>query len=254
LYGVVYDITDQKKSELELQNLLNITREQNKRLQNFAYIVSHNIRSHSANIVGLMEVYKDAVDHEDKDLFFKMMGTSTDKLSETIDNLNEIITIQADNEKEKRGVNLKLEIEKTCGAINSIILQTNAQVENHVEEHLSIQTVPSYLESILLNLLSNSIKYRSPGRQCIVNITAQVAGKYVVLSIQDNGVGIDLERYGSKLFGMYKTFHNNKDARGIGLFITKNQIEAMNGRIEVQSQVNEGSVFKVFLPMASGQL
>jgi len=66
------------------------------------------------------------------------------------------------------------------------------------------------------------------------------------LSIEDNGIGIDLKKYDENLFGMYKTFHQNEDAKGLGLFIAKNQIEALGGKIEVKSEVDKGTTFTIF--------
>ena len=113
-----------------------------------------------------------------------------------------------------------------------------------------VNVVPSYLESILLNLMTNAIKYRSADRDPQIRLSAETEGDYTVLSVQDNGIGIDLDTHGKKLFGMYKTFHSNKDARGLGLFITKTQVEAMGGKIVVDSKPNEGSTFKIYFKNA----
>ncbi len=245
-HGYLEDITERKKSELKLQNLLNISSDQNKRLQNFAYIVSHNIRSHSSNIIGLVDIIGQAGETNNKAKFYEMLKTSTDKLGETIENLNEIITVQNELNIIQAGINLKEEITKTSNAINALLSQSNTQLFNKVPESCIVQVVPSYLESILLNLLTNAIKYKSPERDPIINIYTESTDNQLILSIEDNGLGIDMEKHGKKLFGMYKTFHNNKDARGFGLFITKNQIEAMDGKIEVISQLGIGSTFKIY--------
>jgi len=100
----------------------------------------------------------------------------------------------------------------------------------------------------LLNFISNAIKYRSLERKPEVRLSLKASNGYKVLSITDNGLGIDLERYKDRLFGMYKTFHGNKDAKGLGLFITKAQIETMKGKIEVESTVGEGTTFRILLP------
>jgi len=111
---------------------------------------------------------------------------------------------------------------------------------------LIIKSVPSYLESILINLITNAVKYKDESRPPFISITAEKIGKYTILSVKDNGLGIDLDKHGKKLFGMYKTFHNHKDAKGIGLYIAKNQIEAMKGKIEVNSTIGKGTEFKIF--------
>jgi signal transduction histidine kinase len=109
-----------------------------------------------------------------------------------------------------------------------------------------VQVVPAYLDSILLNLISNAIKYRSPDREATVEIYGGPENGCTLLAVKDNGLGIDLDRHGKKLFGLYKVFHRNEDARGFGLYLTKSQVEAMGGRIQAESAVGTGSTFKVY--------
>ena len=104
------------------------------------------------------------------------------------------------------------------------------------------------MDSILLNLITNAIKYKHENRDPIIELKTRLDFKdndRVILEIKDNGSGIDLDKFGDKLFGMYKTFHYNKDARGIGLFITKNQIESLNGEISVESEPEIGTTFTI---------
>lgn len=251
---ILTDITERKKSENELlekqeqlQQLLDVTSNQNQRLQNFAHIVSHNIRSHSSNLTMLTTFLNEPEDDKEQQKFFQMLKLSTNKLAETVENLNEIITIQNNLNVPKTRLNIRDEIEKTMQALNTIILANEVEVINTVAENVNIKGLASYIESILLNMLTNAIKYRSPDRKAIIQFSAEKLGFFWVISIQDNGLGIDLAKHGHKLFGMYKTFHKNADARGIGLFITKNQIEAMGGKIEVESQIGIGSTFKIYL-------
>lgn len=107
--------------------------------------------------------------------------------------------------------------------------------------------VPAYIDSLFFNLLSNAIKYRDPERDPIITISAKRKNKEVEICIEDNGLGIDIELHKDRLFGMYKTFHKHKDSKGIGLYITKNQVEAMNGTIKVESTVGKGTKFLISL-------
>ncbi|UPT67764.1 MAG: HAMP domain-containing histidine kinase [Sphingobacteriales bacterium JAD_PAG50586_3] len=126
-----------------------------------------------------------------------------------------------------------LEFDKVYSKILNIvrpeIKENDITIITDFSDCKEIESVPSYLESILLNFTTNAIKYRHPGRRAFIQIKTTVEDGRKILQIEDNGLGIDLERYGDKLFGMYKTFHNNPDARGVGLFITKNQIDALGG-------------------------
>ena len=96
-------------------------------------------------------------------------------------------------------------------------------------------------------MITNSIKYRSPDRKPVIKVRSAKIRHHIYLYFEDNGMGIDLNKYGDSIFGMYKTFHQNPDAKGIGLFMTRNQIEALGGSIDVSSEVNVGTRFTVKL-------
>ncbi len=242
------DVTERMEKQKQLQALTDVTADQNKRLLNFTYIVSHNIRSHSANLTGLINLIDNTNNEEEKLALFKMLKTSTEKLEETIQNLNEIISIQNNLNQAKVKLNLKKEIERTFLVVQDVILESQVTIENNVSDLIDLEVIPAYLDSILLNLVTNAIKYRSPHRLPVIEISTQTDGDFLVLLVKDNGLGLDLKKFKDKLFGMYKTFHNNPNSRGIGLFITKNQIEAMNGKIDVESEVNVGTTFKIYFP------
>ena len=137
-------------------------------------------------------------------------------------------------------------IRKAIGVLNEQIHLKNANIINTVANDVIINYNPAYMESILLNLLSNAIKYAHPERDPIIFISSKYEKNKLVLLISDNGIGIDLKKNGDKIFGLYKTFAGNPDARGLGLFITRNQIEFMSGKITVESELGLGTTFKVY--------
>lgn len=126
------------------------------------------------------------------------------------------------------------------------ISENNINIINKIPDVFAVNSMPAYLESILLNLTTNGIKYSNPSVNSFVEYYIEDNKEYKVLCVKDNGLGIDLDRHKESVFGLYKTFHHHEDSTGIGLHITKNQIEAMDGKIEVESIVNEGSIFKIF--------
>ncbi|UOQ77778.1 PAS domain-containing sensor histidine kinase [Hymenobacter sp. 5516J-16] len=243
---VGYDVTLLVDNLERSKQLLALTNQQNARLQNFAYIISHNIRSHSANLTALVKFLQNATDEAQATMFLEMLKTSTDKLAETIINLNEIVTVNNMGLQPKEMRGLRQEVSRTLEAMNVLIHESQLTVTLNIPEEVTVQVVPAYLDSILLNLLSNAIKYRSASASPQLTLDSYREGDYTVLSVADNGRGIDMARNHNKIFGMYKTFHDNEDARGLGLFIVKNQIEAMNGKIEVASEVGVGTTFKVY--------
>ena len=128
-------------------------------------------------------------------------------------------------------------------------MKAAVKIKFEIDKKVNILGIPAYLDSILLNFITNGIKYRSLERESFIKLYTQsnLASGETILNIEDNGLGIDLKRHKHKIFGMYNTFHKHEDARGIGLFITKNQIEAIGGKIEVESEVNKGTLFKIYL-------
>ena len=243
---VGYDVTLLVENLEKSQQLLAVTSQQNTRLQDFAYIVSHNIRSHSANLTSLVQLLTESKSAEKKALFLRLLRTSTEKLTETIANLHDIITVHGDAPQPWEARLLGEEIDKTLEALSALLCPDTMAVHVRVPADLTVTVVPAYLDSVLLNLISNAVKYRSPDRPLQLVLTAHREPGFVVLTVRDNGLGFDVVKNRSKLFGMYKTFHDNEDARGIGLFITKNQLESMLGKIDVQSQVGVGTTFTVY--------
>ncbi len=247
VHGISQDITDRRINEMKLQDLLKKSNDQNRWLNNFTHIVSHNIRSHNSNISGIVSLLENTKDQEEFDQLIGLLKNSTDKLGETIKNLSEYIVLQSNSDKQYKSINIHDEINKTCTVISQLIADTGTEIINNADKNLSMQLVPAYIESILLNLLSNAIKYRSIDRQPIVKISNTKVNSFQCLRIEDNGMGIDLNKHKDAVFGMFQTFHGNKDAVGFGLFITKNQIEAMDGKIEIESTPGKGTIFNIYL-------
>lgn len=174
-----------------------------------------------------------------------MLCEASESLNETVLHLNDVVQVKVGATEKMKRVNLYQTIKTVEKNLSLLIQEKNTVCTVDIPKNLRINAIPAYLDSILLNLFTNSIKYSSPERFPEITITSKTTRDKILLTFKDNGLGIDLKRHGKKLFGMYKTFHRNKDAKGIGLFISKNQIEAMNGKIEVESTVDVGTTFKL---------
>lgn len=245
--GTIQDITDRKNAEIELNNSFNIVTEQNKRLLNFSYIVSHNLRSHTSNITSLLTLLEEEETKEGKEQLINHIRNVSDLLNETMINLNDVVSIQKNINLIVEPLPLREYVEKALGVLSEQIALKKAIIKNNIPKEIVVNYNPAYLESIVLNFISNAVKYGHPERQPIVSVDCYPENDMLVLKIQDNGLGIDLKKNGQKIFGMYKTFHGNKDARGIGLFICKNQIETMGGKVEVESEMGVGTTFKIYI-------
>jgi len=236
-----------KKKELEVQGAVNLLSDQNKRLQNFAYIVSHNLRSHTGNLEFMVNLYDQTEVNDDKQEIFSHIKSISESLKTTIDHLSEIVKIQSEIGRERKKLDFETTFKNILLALESNIKATKAQIEYDFSKCPEVNYIPAYLESILQNLVTNSLKYRHPDRPPLIKCSTDKIGHHIYLYFEDNGVGIDLERYGDSVFGMYKTFHQNSDAKGIGLFITRNQVEALGGTISIESTVNVGTKFTLKL-------
>lgn len=249
IQGVIVNVNDitKIKREKELQSLLDVTQAQNKRLKNFAHIVSHNLKSHTGNFEMLLSMLEEEKPELKENNIIQMLVKASKDLSETIIDLNEVVSINTKLSNHQRPIELRETVNSVLRSLQGLIMDTGVTIINEVEEGAKILGMAAYLESIILNLVSNGIKYRSDKEDAFVKLRSKKMKDFIVLEIEDNGLGIDLKRYGNKIFGLYKTFHPQvENSRGVGLFITKNQIEAMEGKIEVKSRVNEGTIFKVY--------
>ncbi len=245
IIGTHSDVTSVKEKENELLHNLDIIVEQNNRLLNFAHIVSHNLRSHTGNFQMLLTMMDETDDLLSQEECLGHLKTTSNALSETIDHLKELVDIQNTIIHKREDLNLRLYLNQTLEVLSREIKDNKVTIVNKIGEKDTIKFNPAYLESLFLNFTTNAIKYSHPERDPEISYSFSRKGGKLVLLIKDNGIGINLEKHGEKLFGMYKTFHKNADARGIGLFITKNQIESMGGSIEVESKVNVGTTFKI---------
>ncbi|MCJ8163363.1 PAS domain S-box protein [Pontibacter sp. E15-1] len=245
--AIATDISHIKKAEKEIQSLLDVTKDQNERLRNFAHIVSHNLRSHSGNIVMLLNLlFKKNPELAQLELI-KLLSKASSNLEETIAHLNEVVQINLSVSDSVRGINLNEAAESGIKSIIALANEAGVTIFNDIDPSVTILGIPAYVDSILLNFLTNGIKYRADEADSFIRLSCAAENDFIALRIEDNGLGIDLSRHREKLFGMYKTFHDRPDSRGVGLFITKNQIEAMGGRVEVSSEVNKGTVFTIYL-------
>ncbi len=245
IIGISTDITPLKQKEEELRNLINVTSLQNKKLINFAHIVSHNLRSHTANFSMLLDFLTNEKVETEKESILNMLRNASDNLLETLDNLNEVVAISTNINLEKKPININKRIDNIKQNLDAYLSKNKAEIISEIPKNATIKVIPSYIDSILMNFITNGVKYKSPERNPVLKITFKKENDTSIVSITDNGLGIDLDKYGDKLFGMYKTFHNHKDSRGIGLYITKNQIEAMKGKVTVTSKVGLGTTFNI---------
>ncbi len=250
--GANWDVTTQKNAEAELKSLLNTTTYQNESLLNFAHIVSHNMRSHGSNLSMLTDfILEDKVDEEERMNALQMLKKAATGLNDTIAHLNEVVQIKTEAEQKMKALDLHTIVHKVSQSLEALFATNQVDLKIDIPKGCQVMGVTAYVESAVLNLMTNAVKYRDPEKSARIRVSAENRDKRIVLHIEDNGLGIDMKKNGEKIFGMYKTFHQHAESRGIGLFITRNQIESMGGTIVVRSEPGKGSTFSITLKKPS---
>jgi len=240
------DITDEKKLETEKEHLIRELTQNNKDLKQFSYITSHNLRAPLSNLIGLLNLIEDIpIENEELEEILAGFTKSTHLLNETINDLVKVIIIKDNPSMQKEEVSLKEVFENVFSQLSFQIELHKPIIKLKFDKVPLLNTNKAYIESILLNLLTNSIKYKSENRKLKISITAEQIDHQAILTFKDNGIGIDLERNKDKVFGLYQRFHNYPDSKGLGLYLVKSQVETMGGTISIDSEVNKGTTFTI---------
>ncbi|HER40286.1 MAG TPA: PAS domain S-box protein, partial [Salinimicrobium catena] len=247
------DITQSKLAKVKLKDLNKslkaYTRElvsANKGLEQFSYIVSHNLRAPVANILGLADLLKQPdYPPEVKEHFLQEIFSNIERLDAVTSDLNDILQTKSDIKTRKEEVFLEELVEGITTSIHHLIIEERVKILLDFKNVPKITTVRSYLHSIFYNLILNSIKYKKPNVAPIIKIRAVSKGEFYSITFKDNGLGIDLTKQGNNVFNLYKRFHHHIQGKGMGLFMVKTQVEMLGGKISIKSEVDKGTSFTI---------
>lgn len=233
--------------EAEVERRTHELLEYNQQLEQFAFIASHNLRAPVASLLGLGELLEvQKLSEADRLQVSHNMIQSARELDRVVRDLSTILEIRKSSHELLSVVNLEEEISLIRVNLERELTETAAVLETDFSAQPQIKTVRPLMDSILMNLISNAIKYRHPDRPPVIRLRSERRDGELCLSVSDNGLGMDLDTYGDKLFTLYGRFHSHVDGKGLGLYLVKTHVQAMGGRIEVQSQPGEGTRFCVF--------
>lgn len=238
------DVSDEKKQEKEKEQLIRELTKNNKDLKEFSYITSHNLRAPISNLTGLLSLIEE-IPVEDPELKEILSGfnKSTHLLNETVNDLTKVMIIKDNPSIQKEALSLTEVFENVCSQLSFQIDECKPILKIDFEQVSVLNINRTYIESILLNLLTNALKYRAVNKTLKISITVSHINDSITLVFKDNGIGIDLERNRDKVFGLYQRFHDYPDSKGLGLYLVKSQVEAMGGMISIESEVNKGTTF-----------
>lgn len=242
------EIAERKSIEKALKNRNQELQRINEDLDNFVYTASHDLKAPMSNIEGLVI----SLNHElanaspESRVIIDMINQSIVKFKETITDLTEITKAQRNQEEDISLIDLHLLLEEIRFSIKDVISGSRAQIIYDGCDFPQIKFSKANLKSILYNLLTNAIKYKHPDRDPVIHIGCRKLGSFVVLHVQDNGLGISSNQK-NKIFTMFKRLHDHVEGSGIGLYLVKRIVDNTGGKIEVQSEVGVGSTFRIFL-------
>jgi PAS domain S-box-containing protein len=255
--SAIRDITEEKASidmlkasESEKTKLLNELTKRYNELMQFNYIVSHNLRAPIANLMGLAEVFElPNLEEEERLKIIGHIKYSIEKIDDLIQDLNIILAARSDINSKKEMVDFEEIISNVKQTLEQQISDTNTHIVSIVMNGASrIFSIKSYIKSSIYNLVSNAIKYRSHDRVPKINISISRDNSNYIIKVADNGIGINLDKYGPEVFGLYKRFNMSVEGKGLGLNMTKAQVEALGGTISVESTLGKGSTFTIIIP------
>jgi PAS domain S-box-containing protein len=248
IQGVGQDITARRQAEEDRQQLIADLLRKNHYLEQFAFITSHNLRAPVANMLGLASLYnaEDPADPVNRSII-EHFTQSAQRLDGIIQDLSDLLAVRK-RQEERQPVALAEVTDNARLSLSAQLERSDAQLCVDFSAAPVVYSVKMYVQSILYNLLSNALKYRAPERTPVIAIASGQRDGFVVVSVADNGLGIDLARHGNRLFGLYNRFHAHTEGKGLGLHLVKTQAEALGGKVEVESRLGEGSTFRVYLP------
>lgn len=245
--------TVEKRTE-ELKQTIDQLTEQNQDLQQFSYIISHNIRSPIARIAGLIEIIKieNKGSHAISEEIIMHLDKAVTSLDTVIRDLNQILSIRKGISKSKEMIVFQEVFDRVTLTLENEIMLAGVKIHADFERYPGIYSIKAYVQSIMYNLISNAVKYRKPDVEPEIWVRSFRNGDYVCLEVEDNGIGIDLQSIDPyKIFGLYQRMHTHVEGKGLGLYLVKSQVEALNGKIELESKPMQGSKFTVYFPAHS---
>jgi signal transduction histidine kinase len=240
------ELVSEKTAELKRTNEELI--KYNHELLQFSYTVSHNLRGPVARLLGLADLAGREKQVVDARLMISLIGKTAQDLDLIIKDLSNILELRNNPHRLLETVQLEKEWEHSKRLLKES-LPGNEEIITNFAALPEMRIVRPMLQSIFYNLLSNAIKYRSPERKLRVIVTSRLENDNAILEITDNGLGFNISLHNENLFKLYRRFHTHVEGRGLGLYLIKSQVDVLQGAIEVASEPDKGSTFRVILPM-----
>ncbi len=246
--GVFLDITDIRNLEKEKDHLVLELTKRNQALSQFNKIISHNLRAPVANIIGVLQLLEHLEsDNDERPALQKELAHLAAGVDGIIKDLNGALSLNIEMNEAKSKISFADIVQSNLELLTSAVKEVNPIFNIQYKAEFAFG-FPAYLNSIFYNLLANALKYRDSNRQLVIDVETFTDVNNVHIVFKDNGRGINTSKSDDKIFGLYSRFHKEIEGKGLGLFITKQQIEFMGGNIFAEGKENEGLSIHIQLP------
>jgi len=243
-YASARDITSRKKAEIERERLIVELGRKHDELMQFSHIVSHNLRSPVANILGLAEYLNDIITTDEQNETSAYILQAAQAMDGLLRDLNTVLSVRSSIQEKMTTFSFREVFDAVCISLKKEIDESGTTIHVRIDpEADQLTSIKSYIQSAVFNLISNAIKYRAAGRPPIITVVVSLKDNRTIISVCDNGEGIDLTAHGERLFMLYSRLNLNREGKGLGLYMTKTQIEMLNGTIDVESEKGKGTKF-----------
>ena len=246
--AVKENITSQKILQEDQRKLTADLIKRNHDLEKFSYILSHNIRGPLSNILGLRNALKMNSAQGVEQKLLQAISDSADSMDQVIREITQVITRSKVSLEERVAIKFEHLLDTVKGDLDSFIIEKNAQIESDFSKVNHCNSLESYLNSIFYHLIVNALKFSKSGESPRIQIWSELQDDRILLHFKDYGKGIDLNRYGKDVFGLYKRFDFKVEGRGLGLFLVKSQVDFLGGDIDIKSAVMQWTEFVISLP------
>ncbi len=246
IFAVAKNITHKKRLEAERNTLLTDLTKVNKDLKQLTYTTSHDLRSPVNNLLSIFNMIDTSKISDEATLeLIAILKLAGQKLKQTLDNYVDVLSEKHTTNANVEEVDLDECLDYVLQSIGSLIQISKTIVRVDFSKVAKVSFNKAYLESVFLNLLTNSIKYAKPDSHPVITIYSENVNGVDRLIVADNGQGFDMESVNDKIFGLHQKFHNHTDSKGIGLYLVYNHVTSLGGQISVNSKVNEGTTFTI---------
>ncbi len=219
----------------------------NEALDSIVHIAGHDLRSPIHNLKALLSIHDHAGSDAEKAQLIGYMRESVRRLDQTVAGLLRLLEVNNSSETLVQTVCFADALEIVLADYGDEARQSGARLMPDFYDCPCLRYNETYLLSIVRNLVSNALKYRSPKRPLQLEITARRSGEFVLLTVQDNGIGMDGAQVRDKLFKPFSRLSGQGEGKGLGLHLVKNMVEKNGGHICVESIPDAGTTFRLYL-------